>query len=211
MHPQRSIRTTRAISTGLCLALAVPWPTTTSASERTLRCDSRGLGYNYCRVDTDNKVELVERHSLFSCREGRSWGYDARGVWVDKGCSAEFRVGRRGGHDKALVGAVVGLAALAAIAASRHKEEAHEVAAWSVGRFKGRDDREGVEVEVTVLPGGKVNGQAGEHAFVGSLEGDQLQAGRQLFRIERQGNGFLAVDTTDSTHRVLFKRVGSGY
>jgi len=57
----------------------------------------------------------------------------------------------------------------------------------------------------------KVNGQAGEHAFVGSLEGDQLQAGRQLFRIERQGNGFLAVDTTDSTHRVLFKRVGSGY
>jgi len=212
MNRPRSQRSPRALSALLCLALAAPMPMAASASERTIRCDSRGLGYNYCRVDTDNHVELIDRHSLFSCREGRSWGYDSRGVWVDRGCSAEFRVGRGGrNHDKAILGAVVGLAALAAIASSRQQQEAHEVASWNVGSFRGTDEREGVDVELTVLPGGKVNGRAGEQAISGSVDGDRLQAGRQQFRIERQGNGFLAVDLNDSAHRVLFRRTGSGY
>jgi len=25
---------------------------------------------------------------------GKSWGYDNRGIWVDRGCRAEFNVGR---------------------------------------------------------------------------------------------------------------------
>ncbi len=202
---------TRASCVSVCLALILPLPPLASAAERTIRCDSHNFGYKYCRVDTDNKVVLVDRHSLFGCKEGRSWGFDSRGVWVDKGCSAEFRVGRAGGHDKAVAGAVIGLAALAAIASSRHKQESSEVASWAVGTFRGRDDREQVEVEVTVLPGGKVNGHAGEHAFAGALEGDHLQAGKKQFRISRQDNGFVAVDLQDDQHRVLFQRVGSGY
>lgn len=201
----------KALCRLLCAALALPVPWAATAGERTIRCDSHGFGYNYCRVDTGNRVVLVERHGLFSCREGRSWGYDDRGVWVDKGCSADFRVGREGGHDRAVVGAVIGLAALAAIASSRQKHEAREVAPWAVGTFRGRDHREGVEVEVTVLPGGKVNGRAGSHEFAGSLEGEVLHAGRKEFRIKRQGNGFLAVDVQNDADRVVFQRVGSAY
>jgi hypothetical protein len=26
------------------------------------------------------------------CTEGYSWGFDRRGVWVDHGCRAEFRL-----------------------------------------------------------------------------------------------------------------------
>lgn len=38
-----------------------------------------------------------------------------------------------------------------------------------------------------------------------------MEAGRHVFRIERSGNGFLAVDERDSSHRVLFQRVAGGY
>jgi Protein of unknown function (DUF3011) len=183
-----------------------------SASQREVRCDSRGLGHNYCRVDTDGRVELIDRHSLFQCREGRSWGYDDRGIWVDHGCSATFRIGRHGHDNKAAVaGAVIGLAALAAIAASRQKAEAAEVASWAVGEFTGQDPREKVQVQLRILPGGQVSGRAGEQAISGHLQDLRLEAGRQRFTIEQQGNGFLAVDELDGTHRVVFNRVATGY
>ncbi len=203
-RPQRTVATLAAMA---LLASSLP----VQAGQREIRCDSRGLGYNFCRADTDGRVELVNRHSLFSCREGRSWGYDKRGVWVDKGCSATFRVGRSGHHDKAVLGAVVGLAALAAIAASRHKAEAVEVESWAVGSFVGDDAREGVRVSLRILPGGQVDGSAGEQRISGHVEGARLEAGRQVFRIERQDGGFVAIDERDSTHRVNFNRVASGY
>ncbi len=200
-------RAVAALAAMALLAGSVP----ASASQREIRCDSRGLGYNFCRADTSGRVELVDRHSLFSCREGRSWGYDNRGVWVDKGCSATFRVGRGGSNDKAILGAVVGLAALAAIAASRNKAEAAEVDSWAVGSFTGNDAREGVQVSLRILPGGQVSGRAGEQDITGHLQGARLEAGRQLFRIERQGTGFVAIDERDDSHRVNFNRVASGY
>jgi hypothetical protein len=182
------------------------------AAQREIRCDSRGLGHNYCRVDTDGRVELIDRHTLFQCREGRSWGYDERGVWVDKGCSATFRVGRDGHNNKAaVVGAVIGLAALAAIAANRQKAEATEIASWAVGEFTGQDPREQMQVQLRILPGGQVSGRAGEHDIIGHLQGMHLEASRQRFLIEQQGNGFLAVDELDGTHRVVFNRVATGY
>jgi hypothetical protein len=182
------------------------------AAQKEIRCDSRGLGHNFCRVDTEGQVELVHRHGLFSCHEGRSWGYDGRGIWVDKGCSATFRVGRHGHDNKAAVaGAVVGLAALAAIAASRHKAEAVEVESWAVGSFAGDDAREGVKVDLRILPGGQVSGRAGDHDIAGHLQGARLEAGRQVFRIERQGTGFVAIDERDDAHRVTFNRIASGY
>jgi hypothetical protein len=182
------------------------------AGQREIRCDSRGLGYNFCRVDTGGRVELVRKHSLFACNEGRSWGYDDRGVWVDKGCMADFRVGGHHHSNKAAIaGAVVGLAALAAIATSRNKAEASEVDSWAVGSFNGDDARERVRVSLRILPGGQVNGRAGEQDITGHLQGSRLEAGRQVFRIERQGTGFVAIDERDPSHRVIFNRVASGY
>jgi hypothetical protein len=201
----------RAVAALAALALAAG-SAPARASQKEIRCDSRGLGHHYCRVDTGGRVELVDRHSLFSCREGRSWGYDDRGVWVDKGCSATFRVGREGHSNKAAIaGAVVGLAALAAIAASRQRAETAEVESWAVGSFAGDDAREGVRVSLRILPGGQVSGRAGDHDISGHLQGARLEAGRQIFRIERQGTGFVAVDERDDSHRVTFNRIASGY
>lgn len=64
------------------------------ADVRSITCNSRDSQYQYCRVDTDNEVRLTRQLSSTYCEEGRTWGYDRNGVWVDKGCRAEFSVGR---------------------------------------------------------------------------------------------------------------------
>jgi hypothetical protein len=184
-------------------------------AEERIRCDSPGFGYRHCRINTDNRVELVRTYSMFACREGQSWGFDHRGVWVDRGCSAEFKVGNRGGGDdtgKVVAGvALVGLVALLAANANKNKQESQEVASWAIGTFSGFDSSESLDVQVTILPGGQVTGRAGNNDFTGSFKGNKLQAGRHTFQVEQSGNGFEATDDSDSKHRVMFKRSGSGY
>ena len=182
-------------------------------AEQTIRCDSRGFNYRYCRVDTDSQVELVRQHSLVSCRENRSWGYDARGVWVDRGCSADFRVGRDHHNNKALA-AVAGIAIIAALAANsnnKSKQSAEEVSSWAVGTFTGYDEFERTDVELTILPGGSVTGRAGSTTFGGTLSGERLEAGRHVFQLARSGNGFTATDERNTAHRVFFQRSAGGY
>ena len=88
----------RAVAILLVACLAVPSAgLPVSAQSGTTTCMSDNQRYNYCRVDTNNSVRLVRQISISSCDQGRSWGYDARGVWVDRGCSAEFEVGGSGG------------------------------------------------------------------------------------------------------------------
>lgn len=48
----------------------------------------------YCDADTRNGVALVEQHGNVPCRQGSTWGYDRRGIWVDRGCRADFEVRR---------------------------------------------------------------------------------------------------------------------
>ena len=33
-----------------------------------------------------------------ACERGRSWGFDGHGIWVDRGCKAEFRLAAYSGH-----------------------------------------------------------------------------------------------------------------
>ncbi len=63
-----------------------------SANERHITCGSNNFGYNYCRIYTGGRVRMVHQLSHKSCSEGDSWGYDSQGVWVDKGCRADFIV-----------------------------------------------------------------------------------------------------------------------
>ena len=206
--------TMKTIAGVLCVAAALP---STAFAERTIRCESRNYRYQFCRADTDYRVRLVHQRSSTHCRQGVNWGYDARGVWVDRGCAAEFEVGRydgRGGSGSGTavaVGATVaGLAIAAAIAANRDKHDTR-VPSWAVGSFRGYDSRERTTVEVTVLPGGSVTGLADGSEFTGFFDDKRLEAGRQRFRVERAGNGFIATDENDSRHQVVFSRAGSGY
>lgn len=208
----------KVVAAVLCVTV---FATTTAFAESMVRCESERERYRYCSVWTDNRVTLDRQLSRTRCTFGYNWGYDRNGVWVDRGCAAEFRVGRWDSHgggqhggndnrDKAAIaaGAVATVAIIAALAAKNREQE---IANWAVGSFHGYDSREQVDVDLTILPGGSVEGNAGGQEFTGTLQGAKLQAGRQRFKIERAGNGFEATDENDPRHRVLFTRSGSGY
>src|SRR5205823_413219 len=64
----------------------------TELSQR-IRCESlQGNGYRrqYCPTNTRGGVRLSRNLGNSECAQGSSWGYDNGGVWVDKGCRAEF-------------------------------------------------------------------------------------------------------------------------
>jgi hypothetical protein len=56
-------------------------------------CASDNGGRNVCPTDTRGGVQLVRQRSGSPCDFGRTWGYDRRGVWVDRGCRADFQIG----------------------------------------------------------------------------------------------------------------------
>jgi len=62
-----------------------------------VRCASQGYGYFMCQVDTGlgSRVSIVRQISDTRCVEGRNWGWNRAGIWVDQGCEAIFRVQRR--------------------------------------------------------------------------------------------------------------------
>ena len=64
-----------------------------------VRCESRDQRTAYCAVDTRGGVRLIEQQSQRSCIRGRTWGADARGIWVSGGCRASFEINARGGYD----------------------------------------------------------------------------------------------------------------
>jgi hypothetical protein len=67
-------------------------------SGQTITCSSDDGNRHYCNVDTRSGVRLSRQISGSACVQTRSWGYDSRGIWVDRGCRAEFVIG--GGRDR---------------------------------------------------------------------------------------------------------------
>src|SRR5499427_3542157 len=56
-------------------------------------CASDNGRRNYCGADTRGGVRLWRQRSDRPCIAGRTWGYDRRGIWVDRGCRADFITG----------------------------------------------------------------------------------------------------------------------
>jgi hypothetical protein len=57
-----------------------------------MTCASDDGRRHYCPVNTSRGVRLVNQRSKTACVQGSSWGFDRRGVWVDRGCRADFFV-----------------------------------------------------------------------------------------------------------------------
>jgi predicted porin len=73
-------------------------------------CGSDGAR-QHCAADTSAGVVLARTTSSASCVLGQTWDYDATGVWVDKGCRAEFGLGNPdpGGPENTDLNAFFGL------------------------------------------------------------------------------------------------------
>jgi hypothetical protein len=74
-----------ALPTSLAVAL--------TPIQQTVYCASDNGRRNYCDADTRGGVRLINQRSGSPCDRGRTWGFDRRGIWVDRGCRAEFEVG----------------------------------------------------------------------------------------------------------------------
>ena len=99
-------------------------------------CNSKEGRRRRCNADFDlERAILIRQKSDADCRQGRSWGFDRDGVWVDRGCRAEFELvgrpefGRRVASDDddssgalGAVGALAGLAAIGAIVAGSQSQ-----------------------------------------------------------------------------------------
>jgi hypothetical protein len=63
------------------------------AFAQTISCASQDGGRQFCPADTRGGVTMVRQNSSSPCVQGQTWGYDGRGIWVDRGCRADFQAG----------------------------------------------------------------------------------------------------------------------
>jgi len=59
-----------------------------------ITCSSNNGKRNWCAIGNTRDVQLVRQISGSPCVRGDTWGLDQRGLWVDRGCRAEFMIGR---------------------------------------------------------------------------------------------------------------------
>lgn len=62
-----------------------------------IACSSQNFQHRFCRSDRRVvRARLIEQRSRAACVQGRTWGFQDDGIWVDKGCSGLFAVEERG-------------------------------------------------------------------------------------------------------------------
>jgi hypothetical protein len=54
-------------------------------------CESQNYQQQYCPAGMRiTGARIISQQSNSPCIQGRTWGYDANGVWVNQGCSGQF-------------------------------------------------------------------------------------------------------------------------
>jgi hypothetical protein len=81
---------------GLAIGTSRAWAQSgiTAQNGRNVTCASDDMKRHLCRVDTSRGVQMVKQRSGSPCIQGQTWGYDRSGIWVDRGCRADFVLGR---------------------------------------------------------------------------------------------------------------------
>jgi len=59
---------------------------------RVVTCSSNDGRRNWCDIGPSRDVRMVRQISGSACIQGQTWDVDRRGLWVDRGCRADFRV-----------------------------------------------------------------------------------------------------------------------
>jgi hypothetical protein len=54
-------------------------------------CSSDDGRKRYCQANTARGVRIVREYNN-ACQRDKAWGFDSRGIWVDRGCRADFEV-----------------------------------------------------------------------------------------------------------------------
>jgi len=65
-----------------------------SLRAQTVTCSSDDGDKHYCEADTRYGAHLLKQTSSAECVEGKTWGWDEEGIWVNKGCAGQFELGK---------------------------------------------------------------------------------------------------------------------
>jgi len=195
-------------------------------ADQTITCKSHDHQYHHCNIDTHGYVTLTREHSNNKCRQGSSWDYDKRGIWVDNNCKADFLVESRhhtNGHSdhsgEKAVAAVAAVALIAAAASAANKHDQHDryrdeeyqrgghssyIPGWMQGTFKGYNMQYGADVTMKIGKRGRVKANVEGTELTGYINDDRLYIGNAEFYIDRAGDGFNTVQVNDRSNKVHY-------
>lgn len=199
-------------------------------ADDTVTCESRNNRYQSCDLPYAGYVTLERTLSGADCRQGRSWDYDRREVWVDDGCRATFRVHGNGGRDddrhgdnhdaKVAAGVLIGAAILGALAHNANKQDtAYDddnyqgarhtsyVPAWMVGEFEGYNAMYNADIRMRIDTDGRMSAQGRGQNLSGWVNGGQLNVGNAVFDINQSRDGFVTTEVGDRQNEVRYRRV----
>ena len=88
---------------GTALGIAKAWPEAGGSSnafaepqyntgQTNITCSSNDGNRKYCGKYAPSQVSLSKQISGSPCVQGKSWGVDGNGLWVDRGCRATFTI-----------------------------------------------------------------------------------------------------------------------
>ena len=63
-----------------------------NGGQTSVTCSSNDGNRKYCGKYNPNQVSLAKQISGSPCIQGKSWGVDGNGLWVDRGCRATFTI-----------------------------------------------------------------------------------------------------------------------
>jgi hypothetical protein len=88
-------RTTKLLLiASILIAAACTAPSTASAQPGPPRitCSSNDGRRNWCDIGGARDARMVRQISGSACIRDNTWGVDRRGLWVDRGCRADFSI-----------------------------------------------------------------------------------------------------------------------
>ena len=196
-----------------------------SVLARTIECASRNYRYEYCRVKTYHQVKVNRQISRAPCIQGRTWGYDRHGIWVDEGCHASFQIDDRDGDDDSNVGgalaaaAVVGgLAILGATlgdnnqdysASHHHDRHDIQVPRWAVGTYRGYNPRYDERIELRIHADGSVVSDVQGYRLRGYYDNynEEINIQGNRFAVEPEEGGFRTIERNNPDNIVHYTRL----
>jgi hypothetical protein len=200
---QKKLTWKSAICLAQALVLVIPAAPAFAAETKTITCDSREFTRERCNID-NSSVRLKRQLSASSCREGRDWGHDRKGIWVDNGCEAEFEVTQDGGSSKLSKGetaaaVIIGGLLLGALMTGDDGEKKKPVPAaetnntappnWAWGTFRGPNPYSQVSEDLVIDRNGKVTAIRQGQPYAGQWHsGSRLTVLNESYQVERAGS-----------------------
>lgn len=216
-------RTTLRRTAALTLALTF---TQAALADYTIRCGSVNGHHNSCRLSEPGYVSLERKISGADCDQGRTWDYDRREIWVDRGCEADFRVETQDDHKSnktaaAAAGVLVGAAILGALLQNKDQVDDHKyqdenyygsrhtsyLPGWMVGTFRGYNPTYGKNIVMTIRNDGRMTADAEGQAITGYVNDGALHVGKVVFDIDQTREGFITSQRGDRHNEVRYRRM----